>query len=32
MKWLINKVVSDRDEKEIEETIKIRKILSNTDI
>jgi hypothetical protein len=29
---LITKIVSDRDEKEIEETIQLRKILTNIDI
>ena len=32
MNWLIEKIVSDRNEKEVEETIKLRKILTNIDI
>ena len=32
MNWQIEKIVSDRDEKEVEETIKLRKILLNIDL
>jgi hypothetical protein len=32
MEWMINKIVCDRSEKEIEETIKLRKILLSIDI
>ena len=32
MQWTISKIASDRDEKEVEETIKLRKMLTNIDI
>ena len=32
MQWTIGKVASNREEKEVEETIKLRKILTNIDI
>jgi hypothetical protein len=32
MNWQIDKIVSDREEKEVEETIKLRKILTNIDL